>query len=182
VGVGSCFDSIVTSPTLTPEGERLLRSAKALLAQSHEFEKIAEFHPAQRRKFAHHSRGRRVISANCVGGSPKLFALTFPYVQARPRVSGFPRYQSTRLPMANCRYWRDVFQKLKWITSRLFAMSVGVDLLPYVHMEFPYSGDCEYCRILHLAPFRQNPVRGSQKKETASPDFSMTAHVLMWCS
>jgi len=72
------FDRSSRRPTLNPRGRAFYYAvAKALLAQSMSLKtKSAEIHAAQRRKCAHHSRGRRVIAPNVSGGS-QVFALLF---------------------------------------------------------------------------------------------------------
>jgi len=113
------FDrSSTPAPTLTPEGERLLRSAKALFSGKFPwFEKIAESILRKEESGAPNSRGRAhgilLISAQCVAALSYL-RVTFPMFRLDLVVSGFPRYHA-HLPVADgMSIWR-VFSDWSWI-------------------------------------------------------------------
>ena len=170
------FDRSSRSPTLTPEGERLLRSAKALLAQSHEFEKIAESILRKEESALTIAVDDALLAPN-VSAALKLFALAFPYVQldlvslASPDIIHAVADGNVDIGV--------MFSEIEVNKQVDFCYVGGVDFIAVCHVELPLAG----LRVLSesdLAPFRQISVRGSLKKEPQAL-ISMTPSA-WWCS
>lgn len=170
------FDRSSRSPQLTPEGERLVRSAKALLTQSLEFEKIAE------------SIIRKEESSLSIVLDDALLETPVATVLA-DFAEQFPHLQLDVLSMASV----EVTQAVAVGACDLGIMFSEVDINKQV--DFCYVGGVDFIAVCHpsfalakkkvvsesdLAPYRQISVRGKSKQESQIL-ISMTPSV-WWCS
>lgn len=170
------FDRSSRSPRLTTEGERLIRSAKALLAQSHELEKIAE-------SIIRNEESALTIAVDDALFVPNmstvlaLFADEFPYVQL-----DILSLTSSDIIHAVANGNVDIgvmFSEVEANKQVDFCYVGGVDFIAVCHRDFPLA-ELSLLSESDLAPYRQIAVRGTLKKEPQAL-ISMTPSV-WWCS
>ncbi|MFI8621316.1 MULTISPECIES: LysR family transcriptional regulator [unclassified Marinomonas] len=170
------FDRSSRSPKLTPEGERLIRSARSLLAQSYEFEQIAE-------SILRNEESGLTIAVDDALLAPYVstvlqqFALTFPYVQielvslASPDIVNAVATGNIDIGV--------MFAEIEANKQVDFCYVGGVDFIAVCHEAFPLAGQ-RVSSESDLAPYRQVTVRGTRKKEPQAL-ISITPNV-WWCS
>ena len=170
------FDRTSRSPKLTSEGERLIRSAKALLAQSHEFEKIAEsIH--RREESALTIAIDDALIAPHVSSIFALFAQQFPYVQLDIVSLASPDITEA---VANGNIDMGImFSEVEANKQVDFCYVGGVDFIAVCHWDFPLA-ELSLLSESDLAPYRQIAVRGFFKKESQAL-ISMTPNA-WWCT
>jgi DNA-binding transcriptional LysR family regulator len=170
------FDRSSRSPKLTPEGERLIRSARSLLAQSYEFEQIAE-------SILRNEESGLTIAVDDALLAPYVstvlqqFALTFPYVQielvslASPDIVNAVATGNIDIGV--------MFAEIEAHKQVDFCYVGGVDVIAVCHRGFSLAGQ-RVSSESDLVPHRQITVRGTRKKESQAL-ISMTPNV-WWCS
>ena len=170
------FDRSSRNPRLTPEGERLIRSAKALLAQSYELEKIAESINKQEEGVLTLAMDDAVLLPSVTSCLARL-AEQFPYVQLDV------------ISLASS----DVIEHVANGQADIGMMVSEVEANKEV--DFCYVGGIDFiavCAPNHalveqavqtgsdLIPHRQIAVRGQSKRES-QPLISMSPNA-WWCS
>ncbi|SBS35196.1 HTH-type transcriptional activator AllS [Marinomonas aquimarina] len=170
------FDRSTRKPVLTPAGERLYRSAKALLAQSDEFSLIAK------------SINRQEESELCIVIddallTPKitqllaLFAEKFPHTQldilTRPSPDIVPLIQQGKASFGL------MFTELATIKEVDFCYIGHMPMLAVCHPDHPLA-QRDQVNETDLFAHRQLAIRGSQKTEPPMM-VSMSPNV-WWCS
>lgn len=170
------FDRTSRSPKLTPEGKRLLRSAKALLAQSHEFEKIAE-------SITRHEEGALTIAVDDALLTPYLSTILALFTQA------FPHVEIDLISLASPDIIATVadgnvdigvmFSEVEANKQVDFCYVGSVDFVAVCHADFPLAAMRRLSES-DLMPYRQIAVRGQQKRESQVL-ISMTPNA-WWCS
>ncbi|RNF76441.1 LysR family transcriptional regulator [Marinomonas rhizomae] len=170
------FDRSSRSPKLTLEGERLIRSAKALLAQSHEFEKIAE-------SITRREEGALTIAVDDALLTPYLSSILAVFSQA------FPHVEIDLISLAS----PDIITRVADGNVDIGMMFSEVEVNKQV--DFCYVGSVDFVAVCHanfplaalrrlsesdLIPYRQIAVRGQQKRESQAL-ISMTPNA-WWCS
>ncbi|WP_417552304.1 LysR family transcriptional regulator [Marinomonas fungiae] len=170
------FDRSTRKPVLTPAGERLYRSAKALLAQSDEFELIAK------------SINKQEESELCIVIDDALlmqsvnqllaqFAKRFPYTQLdilnRPSPDIVPLVQHGKAELGL------MFSELATIKEVDFAYIGHLPMVPVCHPNHALANR-KQINETDLFPHRQLTIRGSQKTEPPML-VSMSPNV-WWCS
>lgn len=170
------FDRSTRKPVLTPAGERLYRSAKALLAQSDEFELIAK------------SINKQEESELCIVIDDALltkgihqllaeFAQHFPYTQldilTRPSPDIVPLIQQGKASFGL------MFTELATIKEVDFCYIGHMPMLAVCHPKHPLSQRSSVTET-DLFSHRQLAIRGSQKTEPPMM-VSMSPNV-WWCS
>lgn len=170
------FDRTSRSPTLTPEGERLLRSAKALLAQSHEFEKIAE-------SILRHEESHLTVAVDDALFAPHVSAVLAQFAREFPLVQlDVMSIASTDIIDAVVNGDMDIgvmFSEVEVNKKVDFCYVGGVDFVAVCHPLFPLATQ-KVLSESDLAPFRQVAVRGKQKRESQVL-ISMTPNA-WWCT
>ncbi|MCZ2720140.1 LysR family transcriptional regulator [Marinomonas sp. 15G1-11] len=170
------FDRSSRRPTLTPEGERLIRTAKALLAQSYEFEKIAESIMRHEESVLTIAIDDALLMPN-IASVLKQFSLQFPYVELDLVSTASPDIIHS---VANGNVDIGVmFSEIEANKKVDFCYVGGIDFIAVCHSSFPLAGQRVFSES-DLAPFRQIAVRGALKKESQAL-ISMTPSV-WWCS
>lgn len=170
------FDRRSRSPVLTPEGERLIRSAKALLAQSYELEKIAESINRQ-------EEGSLTLAIDDALLSPHLslllkqFSEQFPYVHLD--VLSLPSPDITQAVADENVTLGVMFSEVEVNKIVDFCYVGGVDFIAVCHSQSPLA-TMHIMSDSDIAPFRQVSVRGREKRESQVL-ISMTPNV-WWCS
>jgi len=158
------FDRTARSPRLTSAGERLIRSARNLLAQAEEFETIAQ---AIERK----EESSITIAFDDGVSSTQLSAL-FKRLDRQ-----FPSIQIDVLNMASGDISAEVasgdvdigvmFTELEELKQVDFCYVGSVDYIAVCHPEYPLAR-IDVRLQSDLAPFRQLAVRGKSKTEAQS--------------
>lgn len=156
------FDRSARSPKLTPAGKRLIRSAKNLLAQADEFEKIAQ-------SIERSEESQLTIAIDDGVYNPK-FADLFKRLDNQ-----FPTIQIDVLSLASGDISAEVangdvdigvmfteFEQLKQVD---FCYVGSIDYLPVCHPNYPLA-DIDVELQSDLAPFRQLAIRGKSKVES----------------
>lgn len=156
------FDRSARSPKLTPAGERLIRSAKNLLAQADEFEKIAQ-------SIENQEESQLTIAIDDGVYSPKLADL-FKRLDRQ-----FPTIQMDVLSLASGDISAEVangdvdigvmFTEIEVLKQVDFCYVGSIDYLPVCHPDYPLA-DIEVELQSDLAPFRQLAIRGKSKVES----------------
>ncbi|MGY0615203.1 LysR family transcriptional regulator [Vibrio sp. FJH11] len=156
------FDRSARSPKLTPAGERLIRSAKNLLAQADEFEKIAQ-------SIENQEESQLTIAIDDGVYSPKLADL-FKRLDRQ-----FPTIQIDVLSLASGDISTEVangdvdigvmFTEIEVLKQVDFCYVGSIDYLPVCHPDYPLA-DIEVELQSDLAPFRQLAIRGKSKVES----------------
>lgn len=156
------FDRSTRTPRLTPAGERLLRSAKNLLAQADEFEKIAQ-------SIEKKEESQITIAIDDGVYSPKLADL-FKRLDKH-----FPTVQIDVLSLASGDISAEVasgdvdigvmFTEVEVLKQVDFCYVGSIDYLPVCHPDHPLS-DIHVELQSDLAPFRQLAIRGKSKVES----------------
>lgn len=156
------FDRSTRTPRLTPAGERLLRSAKNLLAQADEFEKIAQ-------SIEKKEESQITIAIDDGVYSPKLADL-FKRLDKQ-----FPTVQIDVLSLASGDISAEVasgdvdigvmFTEVEVLKQVDFCYVGSIDYLPVCHPDHPLS-DIHVELQSDLAPFRQLAIRGKSKVES----------------
>jgi DNA-binding transcriptional LysR family regulator len=156
------FDRSARSPKLTPAGERLIRSAKNLLAQADEFEKIAQSIEKQ-------EESQITIALDDGVYSPKLADL-FKRLDRQ-----FPTIQIDVLSLASGDISTEVangdvdigvmFTEIEVLKQVDFCYVGSIDYLPVCHPTYPLA-DIDVELQSDLAPFRQLAIRGKSKVES----------------
>lgn len=158
------FDRTARSPKLTRAGERLIRSARNLLAQAEEFETIA--------KSIERKEESSITIAFDDGVSSSQFSVLFKRLDKQ-----FPSIQIDVLNMASGDISAEVasgdvdigimFTELEELKQVDFCYVGSIDYIAVCHPEYPLAGiDVELQS--DLAPFRQLAVRGKSKTEAQS--------------
>jgi DNA-binding transcriptional LysR family regulator len=170
------FDRSTRSPTLTPEGERLIRSAKALLAQSYELEKIAE-------SITRKEEGSLTLALDDAVLLPSVTGCLSEFADH------FPHVQLDLITMASL----DVIQTVANGKAQMGIMVSEVEANKEV--DFCYVGGIDFIAVcgqthplaeqpvateLDLMPHRQIAVRDQAKRES-QPLISMTPNA-WWCT
>lgn len=170
------FDRSSRSPRLTPEGERLVRSAKALLAQSHEFEKIAESIIRHEESALTLAVDDALLEAQVVDVL-EAFAGAFPFVQLD--VLSMASVDITEAVANGDSDLGIMFSEVDINKQIDFCYVGGVDFIPVCHADYPLASQSIHSES-DLAPYRQISVRGLAKQESQIL-ISMTPNV-WWCS
>lgn len=170
------FDRSTRKPVLTPAGERLYRSAKALLAQSDEFELIAKSINKQ-------EESELCITIDDALLTPQInqllaqFAEHFPYTQLdilnRPSPDIVPLVMQGKAAIGL------MFSELATIKEVDFCYIGHLPMVPVCHPTHALSGRKQIAET-DLFPHRQLAIRGSQKTEPPML-VSMSPNV-WWCS
>ncbi|MCF7480482.1 LysR family transcriptional regulator [Vibrio sp. J1-1] len=156
------FDRSSRSPKLTPAGERLIRSAKNLLAQADEFEKIAQ-------SIERMEESQLTIAIDD-GVYNSKFADLFKRLDNQ-----FPTIQIDVLSLASGDISTEVangdvdigvmFTELEVIKQVDFCYVGSIDYLPVCHPDYPLA-DIDVELQSDLAPYRQLAIRGKSKVES----------------
>nr|WP_319556806.1 LysR family transcriptional regulator [uncultured Vibrio sp.] len=156
------FDRSARSPKLTPAGERLIRSAKNLLAQADEFEKIAQ-------SIERSEESQLTIAIDDGVYNPK-FADLFKRLDNQ-----FPTIQIDVLSLASGDISTEVangdvdigvmFTEMEVIKQVDFCYVGSIDYLPVCHPDYPLA-DIDVELQSDLAPYRQLAIRGKSKVES----------------
>ncbi|MBJ7552249.1 LysR family transcriptional regulator [Marinomonas ostreistagni] len=170
------FDRSTRKPTLTPAGERLYRSAKALLAQSDEFEQIA--HAVNRQE-----EGLIRLAIDDALVTPEVlelleqFSRQYPHTQlelfALPTPDIIQHIQTREADLGL------MFSEIKTFKEVDFGYIGQIKMLPVCHVESPLAAQKQVTETA-LYPYRQVAIRGGKKIEP-SMLVSMTPNV-WWCS
>ncbi|RQW64077.1 LysR family transcriptional regulator [Vibrio viridaestus] len=170
------FDRSSRNPRLTAEGERLLRSAKALLAQSDELERIAG---AINRKEEGSLKvgfddGLRTSALNQL---LHQFSEKFPYIRLELMTIASPdiiaEVASGDIDLGI------MFSEVEAIKRVDFCYIGSVDFIPVCHAQFPLA-NLKNLSASDLVPYRQLAIRGRSKQESQSL-VSMSPNV-WWCT
>ncbi len=170
------FDRSSRRPTLTPEGERLIRTAKSLLAQSYEFEKIAESIMRDEESVLTIAVDDALLVPN-VAAVLKHLSQVFPYIEldllslSSPDIINAVANENVDIGL--------MFAEVEPNKQVDFCYIGGVDFIAVCHVDFPLS-KLRVSSESELAPFRQIAVRGEGKKESQGL-ISITPSV-WWCS
>ncbi|MCA2017413.1 LysR family transcriptional regulator [Vibrio tritonius] len=170
------FDRSARNPVLTPAGERLLRSAKTLVAQSDDLERMANS--------IHHGEESSLMVAYDDGlFTPKLaqlfneFSNQFPYIQLDLRgctstdISDEIVHGETDLGI--------MFSEIETIKQVDFCYVGSIDYIAVCHPSFPLATHT-VTSASDLTPYRQIAVRGRKKQESQS--LITLSPKVWWCS
>ncbi|MEF1311044.1 LysR family transcriptional regulator [Vibrio mytili] len=156
------FNRTARNPTLTPAGERLIRSAKNLLAQADEFEDIAQ------------SMERNEESQLTIAIDDGVYNAQLAYLFKRLDTQ-FPTIQIDVLSLASGDISAEVasgnadigimFTEVEAIKQVDFCYVGSIDFLPVCHPDYPLA-DISVQLQSDLTPFRQLAVRGKSQVES----------------
>ena len=156
------FNRTARNPTLTPAGERLIRSAKNLLAQADEFEDIAQ------------SMERNEESQLTIAIDDGVYNAQLANLFKRLDTQ-FPTIQIDVLSLASGDISAEVatgnadigimFTEVEAIKQVDFCYVGSVDFLPVCHPDYPLA-DISVQLQSDLTPFRQLAVRGKSQVES----------------
>ncbi|KIN10610.1 LysR family transcriptional regulator [Vibrio mytili] len=156
------FNRTARNPTLTPAGERLIRSAKNLLAQADEFEDIAQ------------SMERNEESQLTIAIDDGVYNAQLANLFKRLDTQ-FPTIQIDVLSLASGDISAEVatgnadigimFTEVEAIKQVDFCYVGSIDFLPVCHPDYPLA-DISVQLQSDLTPFRQLAVRGKSQVES----------------
>ncbi|WP_423840961.1 LysR family transcriptional regulator [Vibrio mytili] len=156
------FNRTARNPTLTPAGERLIRSAKNLLAQADEFEDIAQ------------SMERNEESQLTIAIDDGVYNAQLANLFRRLDTQ-FPTIQIDVLSLASGDISAEVatgnadigimFTEVEAIKQVDFCYVGSIDFLPVCHPDYPLA-DISVQLQSDLTPFRQLAVRGKSQVES----------------
>jgi len=170
------FDRSTRKPTLTPAGERLYRSAKALLVQSDEFEQIAQ--SVNRRE-----EGLIRLAIDDALITPQVLTLLEQFSDHYPHTQleflALPSPDIIQQIQTNQAHLGVMFSEIKTFKEVDFGFIGQIKMLPVCHAHSPLAAQKQVTETA-LYPYRQVAIRGGKKIEP-SMLVSMTPNV-WWCS
>lgn len=170
------FDRSSRSPVMTPDGEKLLRRARVLLAQAEELELVAA---------SMHAKQETMLSIACDDGiaTPALsdlladLAKQFPFVQLDVRMM-----PSTDICQAVAKGGCELgimFSEIEAIKQVDFCYVGSVDTIAVCHPAHALAGQ-HIQSLSELSPYRQLSVRG--ERHTESHLLLSYSPSVWWCS
>lgn len=170
------FDRSTRKPMLTPAGERLYRSAKALLAQSEEFVQMAKAINQQEE-----SNLRIVLDdalmTPAVASVLATFCHKFPYTQLD--IQTHPSPDIIPLLLNNQASFGIMVSEISAIKEVDFCYIGQIPMVPICHPDHELARR-ESINEPDLYPYRQIAIRGSQQLE--SPMLMSVTPNVWWCS